>query len=288
MVAALSPDALEALLVFYRDAGIDCAVGDIAVDRFAESDVQPVRRSADQVSAASGVVIRGQEGVGSPQRPAAITAVGAPPAPEAALSAAREAASSAQDLDALLRLVESFDGCALKATASRTVFEDGTRGAPIMFVGEAPGREEDLEGKPFVGRSGQLLDRMMGAIGLDRSGAYIANVIPWRPPGNRTPTPQEIAICLPFITRQIELAQPKLLVCLGSPAMQTLLGIKDGIMRARGRVVTYRVGAREIPALATLHPAYLLRSPIAKRQAWRDFLTIRSILDDHGTGGTKR
>jgi uracil-DNA glycosylase len=148
----------------------------------------------------------------------------------------------------------------------------------VMFVGEAPGREEDLEGLPFVGRSGQLLDRMLAAIGLDRSNAYIANVIPWRPPGNRTPTPQETSICLPFTRRQIELADPDVLVCLGSPAAQALLEAKEGIMKTRGRWFNYHTGTRAIRAIATFHPAYLLRQPLQKRLAWRDFLAIKQAL----------
>jgi DNA polymerase len=176
--------------------------------------------------------------------------------------------------DALLR----FEGCALRATATQLVFADGTPGARVMFVGEAPGAEEDREGLPFVGRSGKLLDRMMAAIGLDRSQAYIANIVPWRPPGNRTPTPQEAAICLPFIRRQIELANPDVLVCLGGPAAAALLGINEGITKARGRWLRFDTGTRTIPALATFHPAYLLRSPAAKRLAYRDFLAIKKAL----------
>jgi uracil-DNA glycosylase family 4 len=148
----------------------------------------------------------------------------------------------------------------------------------VMFVGEAPGYEEDISGRPFIGRSGKLLDRMIEAIGLDRTSAYIANVVPWRPPGNRTPTPQETAICLPFIRRQIELANPDILVCLGGPSAQTLLGIKDGITRTRGRWFTYDTGKREIRAMATFHPAFLLRSPLQKRLVWRDFLAIKKAL----------
>jgi DNA polymerase len=158
------------------------------------------------------------------------------------------------------------------------VFADGDPQSHVMFVGEAPGYDEDIVGRPFVGRSGKLLDRMMAAIGLDRTSAYIANVVPWRPPGNRTPTPQETAICLPFIRRQIELADPDILVCLGGPAMQTLLGIKDGITRSRGRWFSYQTGCREIRALATFHPAFLLRSPLQKRFAWRDFLALKKAL----------
>ena len=185
--------------------------------------------------------------------------------------------SHSPELEALLA---RFEGCALKFSAKNLVFADGNPQGRVMLVGEAPGADEDRIGKPFVGRSGQLLDRMLAAIGLDRSKVYIANVVPWRPPGNRTPTPQEVAICKPFIERQIELAAPEFLVCLGGPATQNLLGIKDGILRARGRWFTYRTdGGREIRALATLHPAYLLRQPLQKRFAWRDFLALQRALD---------
>jgi DNA polymerase len=148
-----------------------------------------------------------------------------------------------------------------------------------MFVGEAPGRDEDLEGLPFVGRSGQLLDRMLAAIGLDRQSAYIANVIPWRPPGNRTPTPQETEICRPFIERQIELANPKILVTLGGPSAKTLLHATEGVMRLRGNWRAHVTAAGlSIPAMPTLHPAYLLRNPAHKKFAWRDFLEIKAKL----------
>lgn len=276
MTQLLDRDALEALLAFYRDSGVDAAIDEEATDWLSHGEVQP---SADAAERAPGRAT-GEEGPAAPaaQRPRPVSAVGAPPAPESAVMSAREAARSAGDLDQLRAIVEAFDGCALKATATRTVFEDGTRDARIMFVGEAPGRDEDMEGRPFVGRSGQLLDRILGSIGLDRrTNAYIANVIPWRPPGNRTPTPQEIAICEPFIRRQIELKAPDLLVCVGAPSTETLLGLK-GIMKARGRLMPYQAGGREIRAIATLHPAYLLRSPIAKRLAWRDMLTIRQAL----------
>jgi DNA polymerase len=194
--------------------------------------------------------------------------------------AAREAARRAASLDELAGILARFEGCALKATASRLVFADGNPQARVMFVGEAPGAEEDRAGLPFVGRSGKLLDRMLAAIGLDRQSAYIANIIPWRPPGNRTPTPLESQICLPFILRQIELADPDILVCLGGPAAQALLGVKEGIMRTRGRWFSHGAGTRDIRAIATLHPAYLLRQPLAKRLAWRDFLAIRAALGE--------
>jgi uracil-DNA glycosylase family 4 len=192
--------------------------------------------------------------------------------------AAREAARSAASLVELREILSKFEGCALRTTAKQLVFADGNPQGRVMFVGEAPGREEDLEGLPFVGRSGKLLDLMMEAISLNRTTAYIANIIPWRPPGNRTPTPQESQICLPFIQRQIELANPDILVCLGGPATQTLLGVKEGIKRTRGRWFTFQTGTREIRAIATFHPAYLLRSPLEKRFAWRDFLAVQKAL----------
>jgi DNA polymerase len=199
-------------------------------------------------------------------------------APDAAVMAAREAARTAASLDELRNILQGFEGCALRMTAKQLVFADGNPQARVMFVGEAPGRDEDIEGLPFVGRSGKLLDRMMGAIGLDRTSVYIANIVPWRPPGNRTPTPQESSICLPFIRRQIELADPDMLVCLGGPSVQTLLGTKDGILKSRGRWFKFHTGTREIRAIATLHPAYLLRQPLQKRLAWRDFLAIKKAL----------
>src|SRR5213079_3347746 len=149
--------------------------------------------------------------------------------------AAREAARTAASLVELREILSKFEGCALRATAKQLVFADGNPQARVMFVGEAPGRDEDLAGEPFVGRSGKLLDLMMAAIGLDRTRAYIANIIPWRPPGNRTPTPQETQICLPFVRRQIELVDPDVLVCLGNPSSQALLGTREGIMRSRGK-----------------------------------------------------
>src|SRR3954470_21662892 len=198
--------------------------------------------------------------------------------PDKVVLAAREQAQAATSLEALRETLERFEGCALRATASRLVFSDGAADARLMLVGGAPGREGDMQGKPFVGRSGQLLDRMLAAIGLDRSTVYIANIVPWRPPGNRTPTPQESAICLPFTLRQIELASPDVLVCMGGPSAQTLLNVRDGILKTRGRWFAYQTGTREIRAIATLHPAYLLRQPLQKRLAWRDFLAIKKAL----------
>ncbi len=269
----MTPDQIRAareILAFYLEAGVDAALQDTPVDRFAD---EPAPAAAPVAA----------EQAPSPAQPsrfptAPVTPPAAPPSPEAAVMAAREAARSAASLEELRAILAGFEGCALKSTARQLVFADGTPGSRVMFVGEAPGREEDLEGLPFVGRSGQLLDRMMAAIGLTRRDAYIANIIPWRPPGNRTPTPQESAICLPFILRQIELSDPDILVCLGGPAAAALLPIREGILKTRGRWFSYQTG-REIRAIATLHPAYLLRQPLQKRLAWRDFLAIRKALD---------
>jgi uracil-DNA glycosylase family 4 len=199
--------------------------------------------------------------------------------PETAEITARALAQAATDLETLRSAMSEFDGCALKRTATQLVFADGVPGSRIMFVGEAPGEGEDRTGLPFVGRAGKLLDRMLGAVGLDRRQVYIANVVPWRPPGNRTPTPQETQICLPFIERQIELADPECLVCLGGSAARVLLGIKRGILRARGSWLTYpSQTGREIRALAMLHPAFLLRQPSHKRSAWTDIRALAGAL----------
>jgi DNA polymerase len=183
--------------------------------------------------------------------------------------------------------LENFDACPLKKTATRLCFADGNPGARVMLVGEAPGRDEDIQGKPFVGRSGQLLDRMLAAVGLsrhaqDREGSvFITNVIFWRPPGNRTPTEAETQMCLPFLLRAIELQKPDVIVCLGATPAHRLTGRSDGILKMRGKWVTANVSGRNIPLLPTLHPAYLLRQPAQKRLAWRDLLSLRQVLDAH-------
>ena len=255
------------LLDFYAEAGVDALVGEEPVNRFAavEAPAPPTRTVRDVMP--------------PPHREANGPAAAAPQALDEAAMAARAAAKSAKTLDELHGILEKFDGCALKTTATQLVFADGNPSARLMFVGEAPGRDEDIDGLPFVGRSGKLLDRMLAAIGLDRTSVYIANIVPWRPPGNRTPTPQESQICLPFILRQIELADPDILACLGGPSAQALLGIKEGITKTRGRWFTFETGKREIRAMPTFHPAFLLRSPLQKRFAWRDFLAIKKTLD---------
>jgi len=189
---------------------------------------------------------------------------------------AQAAAASATSLAELKAALEAFDGCALKRTATNTVFADGMPQGGIMLIGEAPGRDEDRVGKPFVGRAGQLLDKMLASIGLDRaSNAYITNVINWRPPDNRDPTPEEAASCLPFLRRHIELADPQLIILLGAVAARHVVGISDGIMKLRGRWLEYRVGSSMVPLMPTLHPAYLLRQPAHKKLAWRDLQAVR-------------
>jgi DNA polymerase len=269
----MTPDrapTVHQLLAFYLEAGVDCALMDQPIDRLASEDAV-----GDAPAAASRPVLRRE--LNAPA-PIAAPTIQAAPAPEEAISSARDAARTAPTLEALRALMQAFDGCALKSTATQLVFADGNPQTRIMFVGEAPGREEDLEGLPFVGRSGKLLNLMIGAIGLNRGNAYIANVIPWRPPGNRTPTPQETQICLPFIRRQIELVNPDVLVTLGNPSTQTLLETRDGIMRTRGRWFDYDTGTRKIRAMPTFHPAYLLRQPSYKRLAWQDLRAIATAL----------
>ena len=257
------------LLDFYLEAGADALLGEEPVDRFAAAEpAAPPARAAQRAALPPDLDVKGRAAP-----PAA------PVAPDEAAMAARTAAKNAKTLDELREILQKFDGCALKATATQLVFADGNPKAKVMFVGEAPGRDEDIEGLPFVGRSGKLLDRMLAAVGLDRTSVYIANVVPWRPPGNRTPTPQETQICLPFILRQIELVDPDILVCMGNPSAQTLLGLKEGITKTRGRWFTFDTGKREIRAMPTFHPAFLLRSPLQKRFAWRDFLAIKKALD---------
>jgi uracil-DNA glycosylase len=268
---------VQQLLAFYLEAGVDCALGDEPVDRLAEPDSVPVAAAAPRE------IVPARASREIPAAMAAVPRADIALAPDEAISSAREAARTAPSLEALRQLLESFDGCALKHTATRLVFADGNPQARVMFVGEAPGRDEDIEGLPFVGRSGKLLDRMIAAIGLDRSKAYIANVIPWRPPGNRTPTPQETQICLPFIRRQIELVNPDVLVTLGNPSTQTLLSTREGIMRTRGKWFDYDTGTRTIRAIATFHPAYLLRSPSYKRMTWQDLLAIAKALENPAT-----
>jgi uracil-DNA glycosylase len=256
-MTATERKTVQALLDWYEAMGADDAIGEAPVDRFAPA-AAPRPRPAAATEA--------------PSPPIRVSA----PAPKAGPGA--DEAVKAASLVELEALVARFEGCALKRTAKSLCFARGRDGARVMFIGEAPGRDEDLQGKPFVGRAGQLLDRMLGAIGLGEDDVYITNTVYWRPPGNRTPTPEEVEACAPFLARQIELNAPDVLVLLGNAAAQSLLGLNEGIMRLRGKWLIYASGEREIAALATLHPAYLLRNPEAKRLAWRDMLALKERL----------
>jgi uracil-DNA glycosylase family 4 len=288
------PIDLRELLAFYAEAGVDETLSDDPIDRFAATAAEQERRAkaaaprdrqqsenrspaSDGEAPAAAVrtsLLSEAQPPGPPPRPQTATI---PDSAQAAI--ARELARSASSLEELRRIMLDFDGCNLKTTAKGLVFADGNPEADLMLVGEAPGRDEDIEGLPFVGRSGQLLDRILAAIGRDRNSAYIANVIPWRPPGNRTPTPHETEICRPFIERQIELANPKVLVTLGGPSANVILGATVGIMKLRGNWREHVTpGGKHIPAMPTLHPAYLLRNPAHKKFAWRDFLEVRARL----------
>jgi uracil-DNA glycosylase len=268
----LNPAELVSVLEWYRAAGVDVAVGEEPVNRFAQ---RPPVRSAEAT------ISRDMAPESAPRDEAAPVAT---PAFATDPGEARTLAATAQSLAELEAIVGAYDGCGLKLRATQLCFADGNPQAQIMLIGEAPGAEEDRQGKPFVGKSGQLLDRMLGAIGLDRTKVYIANTVPWRPPGNRTPTPEELAICLPFLHRQVELVAPKVILTLGGPAMQTVFNTSIGILKMRGRWSELSVGNHHVEAMPTLHPAYLLRNPAAKQQAWRDMLSLRVKLDALGIG----
>ncbi|MEL6372547.1 MAG: uracil-DNA glycosylase family protein [Pseudomonadota bacterium] len=209
------------------------------------------------------------------------SAAAGPPlaSPDEAVALAQRLSRDAANLDELKNALEGFEGCGLKVTAKQLCFARGAARAPLMIVGEAPGRDEDRAGQPFVGRAGQLLDKMLAAIGLDDTSVHITNIVYWRPPGNRTPTPQEALTCRPFLERQIQLVGPDVLLVLGGAAAKALFDTTQGIMRQRGQWRDVELGGRSLRALATLHPAYLLRTPAAKRLAWADLQTLREGLE---------
>ena len=308
-------DDLVALLAWYQDAGVDGALADEPVDWLARGArppgadfVWPQKDQASGTATGRGTAApppgTAREPAARPTppapRPAAYTerfppaarapaplpsdTSRAPPArfatapPDAAETDARRIAAAAPDLAALAAALERFDGCALKATAKSTCVYRGAAKARLAIIGEAPGRDEDLEGRPFVGRAGQLLDLMLKAIDLDEGDVHITNVVYWRPPGNRTPTPQETQVCRPFLERQIALVEPDILLLLGGAAAKAVLDTEEGIMKLRGKWREATLGGRTFRAMATLHPAYLLRTPAAKRSAWRDLLAVKTVL----------
>jgi uracil-DNA glycosylase family 4 len=294
MAKSASQDAMLALLDWFQAMGADAALDDVARDWLKQGERAPgagyAWPSRDGETAAPALATEPSRGVSAdpPKRGPAPTAL-APaeavrPRPTTPLgaseaeTAARRIARAATSLETLEAALREFDGCGLKATATKLCFYRGAPRADLMLIGEAPGRDEDLEGKPFVGRAGQLLDRMLAAIGLTEADVHITNIVYWRPPGNRTPTPQEALACRPFLERQIELVAPKILVALGGSAAKEVLGAAEGIMRLRGKWREVTIGDRKITAIATLHPAYLLRTPAAKQLAWMDLLKIRAQL----------
>ena len=286
---------LEELLAWSLAMGADEAIGDVAVDRFAESERRAQALAAGRPVASAPaprpVPPPAAKPVASPSIAAASPPAAAPraaiPALDGGLAAtietARAAAAAADSLEALRAAVLAFDGCALKKTATHTVFADGVPEGGLMLIGEAPGADEDRIGRPFVGVSGQLLDRMLAAIGRSRAtNAYITNVLFWRPPGNRKPTDGEIAICRPFVERHIALVRPRLLVLVGGTASAAMLPGSLGITRLRGQWLALQVNglAEPVQAIAMYHPSFLLRSPERKREAWGDLLSIKSRLED--------
>jgi uracil-DNA glycosylase len=279
MSSTASPER-RAWLDWYRLMGADAVIGAHPVDRLTPA---PVAGDGRRTAA----------GTGQPAPPpVAVGVAGLPPrrapAPAhllqsagTAAASAREIAAACKDLAALEAAARDFDGCALRETALHCCFADGGPDAEVMLIGEAPGAEEDRLGKPFVGQSGKLLDKMLATIGLQRSSVYITNVIYWRPPGNRSPTQVEIAACQPFLERQIELLKPKIIVFLGGIAARGLLGVKEGVTKLRGRLFVYTpADGTRIPAMVTFHPAFLLRQPGQKRLAWRDLLNLKQRLEE--------
>ena len=262
-----------AMIEWLVEMGADEITGDVPVNRLAQPKPAPEAEAR-------------KPGLLPSMQPKAVASEfrGAPAIQAQGSSDASQMAAECATLADIEQALMRFDACPLKKTATNLCFADGNPEAQVMLIGEAPGRDEDIQGKPFVGRSGQLLDRMLEAIGLSRhagtpqNSAYISNVIFWRPPGNRTPTDQETLMCLPFLRRAIEIKQPRLLVCLGATPTQRLIGRSEGILKLRGRWFDFASGQGSIPLLATLHPAYLLRQPAQKRLAWRDLLSLKQKL----------
>jgi uracil-DNA glycosylase len=294
MTAALHPLSTLSWLI---EAGADEAVGEVPVDRFTNRTKSPAEREpkGEAIAAAEKSPARASAilPTGTPPNPtlpqgagrrplANLTPSNTPPLATDGFSSALEIAARCQSLGELKAALDTFEGSQLKKLAANTVFADGNAASRIMLIGEAPGHDEDRAGLPFVGRAGKLLDKMMSAVGLDRSTFYIINVMPWRPPDNRNPDPGEVAMCIPFLRRHIELAAPKMIILLGAVSARHVLGLNDGIMKLRGRWLEYRIGTEMIPVMPTLHPAYLLRQPAHKKLAWRDLQAVADKLDALG------
>ena len=289
MQAANTDSHLVALLDWYRAMGVETAAAVEAIDWLSRGNDAPGSNFewGTAPAAAAALPSPGRAPpVQAPNRaplPAHVPTPAAPRTfspqqPGVAETAARQAARGASSLPELGAALAKFEGCSLKATAKNLCFYRGAAQTRLMLIGEAPGRDEDLEGKPFVGRTGQLLDRMLAAIGLGEGDVHMTNIVYWRPPGNRTPAPQEAEACRPFLERQVELVAPDMIVLLGGAAANQVLGVAEGIMRLRGRWQELTSGVHTCRAMATLHPAYLLLTPAAKRLAWRDLLAIKAAL----------
>jgi uracil-DNA glycosylase len=298
---------MVALLEWYRDMGCDAAVAETATNWLQPGRASPgdafqmpprVAQTSGERNAALPPPVHGAAlrktapdtqiaaASAAPRAPLIQRGVTPPPArafptaaPDAATEAAHAAAAKATDLATLQMQLTSFDGCALKATAKNLCFYRGAAKAPLMVIGEAPGRDEDQEGRPITSVEGQLLDRMLAAIGLDEATAHVTNIVYWRPPGNRTPSPQEARVCRPFLDRQIQLVAPDVVLLLGGTAAKFMLDVPDGILRLRGKWRELEVAGTKIRAIASLPPSYLLKTPAAKRQAWADLLLIKADLD---------
>jgi uracil-DNA glycosylase len=278
MNQTIAREDLESLLRWYVDQGIDETIGEDAIDRFAVPAPQAAPQPVQQQVPAAPTPIRP-----APAAPAPIRGPVPIESPQL-VEDARALAQRCNSVEELEAAVRAFEGCALKRTAKNTVFADGVVGSPVMVVGEAPGADEDRLGKPFVGVSGQLMDRMFEAIGMSRErDLYITNILFWRPPGNRTPTLAEQAICMAFTRRHIELARPKVLVLAGGTAAKSVLDTTEGIMRLRGKWTSLNLDdGSAVPTLPTFHPAYLLRTPASKRQSWSDLLSLDKKLRELG------
>lgn len=275
MVRAMEVLSIEETLRWYLDAGVDETIGNAPVDRFAAS----AEALAAKKMPPPAINMAGETAKAAAAPPAKTTAPATQPTPQAVQSAYALAAS-ATDLVGLQAALETFDGCALKETATHMVFGDGNEKARVVLIGEAPGADEDRLGKPFVGASGQLLDKMLASIGIAREDVFVSNTVFWRPPGNRTPTSAEVAVCAPFVERLVELVDPDIVVALGGAAASALLGKTESVGKLRGKWQEYATPKLSRPAAAMVmyHPAYLLKSPGQKRHAWRDLLAIKEKL----------
>ncbi|MEW7007727.1 uracil-DNA glycosylase [Lentilitoribacter sp. EG35] len=289
---AISKQEAAAILKFYAEAGVVDLLNDEPIDRFEVSRKQLEEKRAKRgnvnpalsprVAAATSRKstsprLTTDKPAASPIQ-AASTNITVPD--QEKIDEARALAKSANSVDELKELLADFKGCNLRQGAKNTVFADGNPNAPIMFIGKAPGRDEDRQGVPFVGPIGQLFDKMLAAIDLDRDKSYITNIVPWRPPGNRTPVPHEIELCRPFAVRHIELIKPKLIVLMGNVSTQTLLETNKNILSLRGTWAEYDVGGKKVPTMPTLHPDHLIKNPASKRNAWKDLLAISARLKE--------